>query len=117
MSTEAKVGAFVVVSLSSWRDGMLIRTTQNVRGQAVYTTYFRYAGGIAPGTPVLFGGIRVGQVTAVRPAPADPTQIEVLFAVRPGTPVNEQCTVRVGSVSLMSSPRCSSRPAATMPAA
>jgi ABC-type transporter Mla subunit MlaD len=70
----------------------------------VYTTYFRYAGGIGAGTPVLFGGIRVGQVTAVRPAPADPTQIEVLFAVRPGTPVNERCIVRVGSVSLMGSP-------------
>ena len=105
MSTEAKVGAFVVLSLLVLgATAYFVRTTQNVRGQAVYTTYFRYAGGIAPGTPVLFGGIRVGQVTAVRPAPADPTQIEVLFAVRPGTPVNEQCTVRVGSVSLMSSP-------------
>ena len=105
MSTEAKVGAFVVVSLLVLSvTAYFVRTTQNVRGQVVYTTYFRYAGGIGPGTPVLFGGIRVGQVTAVRPAPADPTQIEVLFAVRPGTPVNEQCTVRVGSVSLMSSP-------------
>jgi ABC-type transporter Mla subunit MlaD len=53
---------------------------------------------------VLFGGIRVGQVTGVQPAPADPTQIEVRFAVQPGTPVNEKCIVRVGSVSLMSSP-------------
>jgi phospholipid/cholesterol/gamma-HCH transport system substrate-binding protein len=105
MSTEAKVGAFVVVSLLVLSaTAYFVRTTQNVRGQAVYTTYFRSAGGIGAGTPVLFGGIRVGQVTAVRPAPADPTQIEVLFAVRPGTPVNEQCTVRVGSVSLMSSP-------------
>jgi phospholipid/cholesterol/gamma-HCH transport system substrate-binding protein len=105
MSTEAKVGAFVVISLLVLSaTGYFVRTTQNVRGQAVYTTYFRYAGGIGAGTPVLFGGIRVGQVTAVRPAPADPTQIEVLFAIRPDTPVNEQCTVRVGSVSLMSSP-------------
>jgi phospholipid/cholesterol/gamma-HCH transport system substrate-binding protein len=105
MSTEAKVGVFVVLSLLVLgATAYFVRTTQNVRGQVVYTTYFRYAGGIGPGTPVLFGGIRVGQVTAVRPAPADPTQIEVLFAVRPGTPVNEQCTVRVGSVSLMSSP-------------
>jgi phospholipid/cholesterol/gamma-HCH transport system substrate-binding protein len=105
MSTEAKVGAFVVAGLLVLiATAYFVSTTQNVRGQVVYMTYFRYAGGIAPGTPVLFGGIRVGQVTAVRPAPADPTQIEVRFAVRPGTPVNEQCTVRVGSVSLMSSP-------------
>jgi phospholipid/cholesterol/gamma-HCH transport system substrate-binding protein len=105
MSTEAKVGAFVVISLLVLgATAYFVRTTQNVRGQSVYTTYFRYAGGIGAGTPVLFGGIRVGQVTGVRPAPADPTQIEVLFAVRPGTPVNEKSTVRVGSVSLMSSP-------------
>jgi phospholipid/cholesterol/gamma-HCH transport system substrate-binding protein len=105
MSTEAKVGAFVLISLLVLgATAYFVRTTQNVRGQVVYTTYFRYAGGIGPGTAVLFGGIRVGQVTEVRPAPSDPTQIEVLFAVRPGTPVNEQCTVRVGSVSLMGSP-------------
>jgi phospholipid/cholesterol/gamma-HCH transport system substrate-binding protein len=105
MSTEARVGAFVLVSLLVLgATAYYIRTTQNVRGQAVYTTYFRYAGGIGAGTPVLFGGIRVGQVTAVRPAPADPTQIEVVLAVRPDTPVNERCIVRVGSVSLMSSP-------------
>jgi phospholipid/cholesterol/gamma-HCH transport system substrate-binding protein len=105
MSTEARVGAFVVLGLLVLAaTAYFVRSTQNVRGQVVYTTYFRYAGGIAAGTPVLFGGIRVGQVTSVRPAPADPTQIEVRFTVRHGTPVNEQCMVRVGSVSLMSSP-------------
>lgn len=105
MSTEAKVGAFVVLSvLVLGATAYFVRATQNVSGQVVYTTYFRYAGGIAAGTPVLFGGMRVGQVTDVQPDPADPTQIEVRFAVRRGTPVNEQCTVRVGSVSLMSSP-------------
>lgn len=105
MSTETKVGAFVVLSvLLLGVTVYFIRTTQNVRGQVAYSTSFRSAGGIAPGTSVLFGGIRVGQVTAVRPSPADPTRIEVLFAVQPGTPVNEQSRARVGSVSLMSSP-------------
>ena len=68
MSTEAKVGAFVVVSfLVLGATAYFIRTTQNVRGQVVYTTYFRYAGGIAPGTAVLFGGIRVGARQRVYP--------------------------------------------------
>jgi phospholipid/cholesterol/gamma-HCH transport system substrate-binding protein len=105
MSIEAKVGAFVLASLLALgATTYFVQTAQNVRGQVVYTTYFRSAGGIGAGTPVLFGGIRVGQVTAVRPAVADPTQIEVRFAVQPGTPVNEQSVVRVGSVSLMGSP-------------
>jgi len=67
----------------------------------------RYAGGLAPGALVLFGGIKVGQVTAVRPSSADPTQIEILFEVKSGTPINQNSTARVGTVSVMSSPALS----------
>jgi phospholipid/cholesterol/gamma-HCH transport system substrate-binding protein len=105
MSLEARVGAFVIVSLMVLGATIYsVRTGQDVRGQVVYTTYLRYAGGIAGGTPVLFAGIRVGQVVSVRPSPADPTRIEIAFAVKAGTAVNEQSIARVGSVSLMSSP-------------
>jgi ABC-type transporter Mla subunit MlaD len=78
MSTEAKVGTFVIVSLlvlgmsTYW-----VTHTQNVKGQVVFKTYFRYAGGIAPGASVLFGGVKVGQVDAVQPSAEDPTRIEV----------------------------------------
>jgi hypothetical protein len=53
-----------------------------VRGQVPYRTYLRYAGGLAPGAAVLFGGIKVGQVIAVRPASADPTRIEIAFEIK-----------------------------------
>ncbi|RPJ52467.1 MAG: MCE family protein, partial [Acidobacteria bacterium] len=76
-------------------------------GQVPYKTYLRYAGGLAPGALVLFGGIKVGQVTAVRPSSADPTQIEILFEVKSGTPINQNSTARVGTVSVMSSPALS----------
>ena len=105
MSLEARVGAFVIVSLLVLGATVyFVRTTQDVRGQVTYTTYLRYAGGIANGTPVLFAGIRVGQVASVRPSAADPTRIEIRFAVKDGTPVNEESTARVGSVTLMSNP-------------
>ncbi|HWI16830.1 MAG TPA: MlaD family protein [Vicinamibacterales bacterium] len=105
MSTEAKVGAFVIASLLVLSaTTYFVRATQNVRGQVPFTTHLRQAGGMAPGTSVLFGGIRVGQVTAVRPWSEDPTRIEIAFAVRAGTPINANSTARVGSVSLMSSP-------------
>src|SRR4030095_12150019 len=69
MSTEARVGAFVIVGLLVLGSAIyFIRTTQTVRGQARYKTYLRYAGGLDPGAPVLFGGIKVGRVAAVRPA-------------------------------------------------
>src|SRR6266540_2318490 len=105
MKTEAKVGAFVIVSLLTLGvTTYFVRTTQSVRGQVHYKTYLRYAGGLAPGAAVLFGGIKAGQVTAVRPAPEDPTRIEIAFNVKTGTPINQNSTARVGSVSLMSSP-------------
>jgi phospholipid/cholesterol/gamma-HCH transport system substrate-binding protein len=105
MSLEARVGAFVIVSLLVLGATVyFVRTTQDVRGQVIYTTYLRYAGGIADGTPVFFAGIRVGQVASVRPSAADPTRIEIRFAVKDGTPVNQESIARVGGVTLMSSP-------------
>jgi ABC-type transporter Mla subunit MlaD len=105
MTIEARVGVFVIVSLLVLGATVyFVRTTQEVRGQVVHTTGLSEAGGLASGTPVLFAGIRVGQVVSVRPSPADPTRIEVTFAVKAGTPVNEQSIARVGHVSLMGGP-------------
>jgi ABC-type transporter Mla subunit MlaD len=108
MTTEAKVGVFVIASLLVLGSAVYyVRTTQSVRGQVPYRTYLRYAGGLAPGATVLFGGIKVGQVTAVRPAAEDPTRIEIAFEVKTGTPMNQKSTAQVGSVSIMSSPALS----------
>jgi ABC-type transporter Mla subunit MlaD len=108
MSSEAKVGAFVIVSLAVLGSAIyFVRTTQTVRGQVPYRTYLRYAGGLAPGAAVLFGGIKVGQITALRPASEDPTRIEIAFNVKTGTPINQKSTAQVGTVSIMSSPALS----------
>jgi len=105
MTTEAKVGAFVITSLLILTSATyFVHTTQTVRGQVPYKTHLRYAGGLAPGAAVLFGGIKVGQVTAVQPWSEDPTRIEILFAVKSGTPVNQKSTARVGTVSIMTTP-------------
>src|SRR5215813_11808085 len=73
-------------------------------GSVSYRTYLRNAGGLTPGASVLFGGVNVGQVTDVRPWAADPTRIEILMRLKEGTPINENCVAKLGSVSLMSSP-------------
>jgi ABC-type transporter Mla subunit MlaD len=72
-----------------------------------YRTYLQYAGGVEPGTEVLFGGIQVGRVTAVRSWSQDPTKIEILLDVKEGTPVNANSVAKLGTVSLMSSPAIS----------
>lgn len=105
MTTEAKVGAFVTASvLVLGSSAYFVRVTQTVRGQVPYSTHLRYAGGLAAGASVLFGGINVGQVTALRPWSEDPTRIEILFSVKSGTPLNQRSTARVGSLSLMTTP-------------
>jgi len=105
MKTEAKVGAFVIVSLLALGLSVYYVTqTQTVKGQVVFKTYFRFAGGLAPGASVLFGGIKAGQVDDVRSSPEDPTRIQVTFNVKGDTPLNENSKARSGTVTVMGTP-------------
>jgi ABC-type transporter Mla subunit MlaD len=105
MSTEAKVGAFVLASLTILTATLIyLMGTSSHTGSVPFRTYLHYAGGLEPGAPVLFGGISAGRITSVRPWTSDPTEIEILLDLKPGTPVNEKSVAKIGSVSLMSSP-------------
>ena len=108
MNAETKVGTFVIVCLLLL--GVTVYYVGNEewgRHLTPYKTYLRYAGGVAAGSEVLFGGIAVGRVTTVRAWRQDPTQIEILLEVKEGTPVNGKSVAKLGSVSLMSSPAIS----------
>jgi phospholipid/cholesterol/gamma-HCH transport system substrate-binding protein len=105
VSTETKVGVFVITALALLGATIYgVRSTRTVRGEVRFKTYLRDAGGLDVDTSVLFGGIKVGQITAVRPDTDDPTRIEIAFQVKAGTPMNSQSTAKVGAVSLMGSP-------------
>ena len=108
MNTETKVGIFVIsCALLLGITVYFVGNEQWGHHLTPYKTYLRYAGGVEPGTPVLFGGITAGKVNSVRTWAQDPTLIEVLFDVQEGTPVNAKCVAKLGSVSLMSSPTIS----------
>ena len=78
MKTEAKVGAFVLICAAILLITVYRVTSAQIRGARVsYKTYLRNAGGLEPGADVLFGGITVGDVTAVRPDAQDPTRIKI----------------------------------------
>jgi ABC-type transporter Mla subunit MlaD len=103
VTTEAKVGAFVLGCLSILAFTVIYLINSQMSGGTVpYKTYLRYAGGLEPGTSVLFGGINAGKVKAVRPATSDPTKIEILLDVKEGTPLNEKSVAKLGLVSVMS---------------
>ena len=83
MTTEAKVGAFVLACASVLTFTIIHLVNAQLSGHtSPYRTYLRYAGGIEPGAQVLFGGISVGKITSVRPWTADPTKIEILLDVK-----------------------------------
>ena len=104
MSTEAKVGAFVLSCFAVLAFTVIyLLNAQFSGGTSPYRTYLRYAGGLEPGASVLFGGINVGKVTAVRPWATDPTRIEILLEVKKGTPLNEKSVAKLGFVSVMNS--------------
>jgi len=103
LTTEAKVGAFVLGCLSILAFTVIyLINSQMSAGTVPYKTYLRYAGGLEPGASVLFGGINVGKVNAVRPATVDPTKIEILLDVKEGTPLNQKSVAKLGMISVMS---------------
>jgi phospholipid/cholesterol/gamma-HCH transport system substrate-binding protein len=105
MTTEAKVGAFVLTCFSILAFTLIyLINAQFARDTVQYRTYLRYAGGLEPGASVLFGGIDVGDVKTVQPWASDPTRIEILFNVKRNTPLNEKSVAKLGVVSIMSEP-------------
>jgi ABC-type transporter Mla subunit MlaD len=103
VTTESKVGAFVLACFSVLAFTLIYLINAQFGGHTdPYHTYLRYAGGLEPGATVLFGGIDVGKVKAVRPAASDPTKIEILLDVKQNTPLNEKSVAKLGLLSVMS---------------
>ncbi len=98
---DAVVGLFVVMAA-----GILVVTLFALRGLLAphgidYRTYFRFAGGLAAGAPVRFGGVRVGRVDYVGVDPRHRNRILVRFNVAPHTPINSACVAKITSLSAL----------------
>jgi len=105
VTTETKVGVFVLASIAVMVFTLIYLVNAEFRGGGVhFRTYLRYAGGLEAGNDVLFAGITAGKVMAVRPWAQDPTRIEILLQLKRGIPVNEKSVAKLGSISLMSDP-------------
>src|SRR5581483_8667234 len=97
---SALVGLFVLVAA-----GLLIVTVFLLagslgRGDVPYHTYFKNAGGLAPGSEVRYaGGPPIGRVQKVASDPQDPTRMKVDFSVNPDVPVKTDSTAIITSTS------------------
>jgi phospholipid/cholesterol/gamma-HCH transport system substrate-binding protein len=96
------VGLFVLVAA-----GLLFGTILAISGGLGTSTvphraYFKFAGGIQPGTPVRYGGMTVGRVVRVRVDPANSARIEINIAVSPDTPVKTDSVAKISTLGPLS---------------
>src|ERR1700741_2567160 len=97
---SALVGLFVIVASAILIAAVLYLSGSLSSGLVPYHTYFKNAGGMAPGTEVRYaGGPPIGRVTKVAPDPKDPTRMEVDFEIEPSVPVKTDSKATVASTS------------------
>jgi len=102
MSSEAKVGLFVVIALAIFTATFLSVATIQLAGDKLpYTARFKFAGGLEAGKVVRFGGLKAGVITDVRRADDDPTMAEVLLELRDDIPVNEDSVASISSLNAL----------------
>lgn len=97
---QALVGLFVLVAAGLLIFTVFMLSGTGSRDQVPYRTYFKNAGGLAPGTEVRYaGGPPVGRVQKVRPDQQNPTRMEVDFDVRRDVPVTTETKTIITSTS------------------
>jgi phospholipid/cholesterol/gamma-HCH transport system substrate-binding protein len=96
------VGLFVVIA-----SAVLAVTTVAVwggmgRSGIPHRLYLKFSGGIQAGTPVRYGGLRVGMVRSVRVDPGDSTRIQVDIIVDRDAPIKTDSVARLSTLGLLS---------------
>lgn len=102
-SEEIKVGIFVLATLAVIILVLAVVGGLNVtrRPQVNYVARFKFAGGIEPGAPVRFAGLKVGRVERAQIDPQDPTRVRVVLSIRGGTPVHTDSVARISTLGLL----------------
>jgi len=102
-SEEIKVGGLVVVAILLFLGTLIFVGGVNVlrRKQVSYVTYFKFAGGLDPGSVVRFAGRKVGTVQSADFDPQDTTRILVRLKVLERTPVRTDSTATISSLGFL----------------
>jgi len=100
---QIKVGALVVVAVVLFLSALMFVGGVNLlrKKRVTYTTYFKFAGGLEPGTFVRFGGLKVGAVQSAEIDPQDSTRIRVRLAVNADTPVRANSRARISTLGFL----------------
>ena len=96
------VGLFVVIAAAVLSGTAVAVWGGMGRSGVPHHVYFKFSGGVQPGTAVRYGGLKVGTVQRVRIDPGDSTRIEVDLVVDPGTPLKTDSVAKLSSLSPLS---------------
>ena len=100
---EIKVGVVVAVAALLFLVALVFVGGVNLlrKKKVEYTTYFKFAGGLEPGSLVRFGGFKVGTIKSASLDQEDTTRIQVVLQVDPGTPVKTNSRARISSLGFL----------------
>ena len=100
---EIKVGVVVVVAALLFLLALVFVGGVNLLRQhkVEFTAYFRFAGGLEPGSLVRYGGFKVGTVKSASLDRTDPTRIRIVLQVDPATPVKTDSKARISSLGFL----------------
>ena len=92
------VGLFVLIA-----GGLLVGTMLAISGGLGTSTvshraYFKFAGGVQPGSPVRYGGMTVGKVARVRVDPGNSTRIEIQVTVDRDAPLKTDSVAKISTL-------------------
>ncbi len=99
---EVKVGTVVVLAALLFLSAVVFVGGANLfRKRVSYTTYFKFAGGLEPGSYVRFGGLKVGTVQSADIDPQDSTRVRVRLLVNANTPVRSNSKARISTLGFL----------------
>ena len=103
MTDQAKVGLMVVVAVAILLTAVFYMTGLGLGTRYVgYKTYLNFAGGLEPGAPVRFGGLKVGHVTSVGVSSQDVSRIEIGLDLKADVPLPTDSVAGLFQLGLLS---------------
>jgi len=100
---EIKVGVVVIFSGLLFLVALVFVGGVNLlrKPKAEYTAYFKFAGGLEPGSLVRFGGLKVGTIKSASLDQEDPTRIRIVLQVEADTPIRTNSSARISSLGFL----------------
>ena len=102
MRERTLVGLFVLIAAGLFLGTMIVISGALGGATVPHRAYFKYAGGVQPGTPVRYGGMLVGKVQRIRVDPGNTSRIEIDINVNRDAPLKNDSVSKITTLGPLS---------------